>query len=190
MDDRTGAFLGSENHLSGLLTLTSRLIQDRLSTALRPLGVTYAQAAALVRLWRTPDGRMLQHDFVTSLALARPSGTLLIGDLERAGLVSRYPDPTDGRRQVITLTDAGRDLEGEVFAVISGLQREIERIVDGEDLARTMRVLTAVLSWLEPAATAALPARDRPPRRAGRAVPAPGPARRPAPRPTARPAQH
>ncbi|MGV9314035.1 MarR family winged helix-turn-helix transcriptional regulator [Streptomyces sp. NPDC003691] len=178
MENRTDAFLGSENHLSGLLTLTSRLVQDRLSAALRPHGVTYAQAAALVRLWRTPDGRMLQHDFVTSLALARPSGTLLIGDLERAGLVARSPDPTDGRRQVITLTGAGRELEGEVFAVISGLQREIELIVGREDLARTMRVLTTVLSWLEPAAMAALPARDRAPdrRTAGPALPGPRPA--------------
>ncbi|MEO3977838.1 MarR family winged helix-turn-helix transcriptional regulator [Streptomyces sp. CAU 1734] len=161
MDKNEDAFLGSENHLSGLLTLTSRLIQDRLSAALRPLGVTYAQAAALVRLWRTPDGRMLQNDFVTSLALARASGTLLLGDLERAGLIVRSPDPTDGRRQVITLTEAGRDLETAVFEVISGLQREIEVIVGREDLARTMRVLTQVLSWLEPAALAALPARDR-----------------------------
>ncbi|MEU0988388.1 MarR family transcriptional regulator [Streptomyces sp. NPDC005953] len=160
-DNGEGAFLGSENHLSGLLTLTSRLIQDRLSVALRPLGVTYAQAAALVRLWRSPDGRMLQNDFVTSLALARPSGTLLLADLERAGLVARSPDPTDGRRQVITLTPLGRELETSVFAVISGLQREIEEIAGGEDLATTMRVLTRVLSWLEPAVLAALPARDR-----------------------------
>jgi DNA-binding MarR family transcriptional regulator len=161
VERRADAFLGSENHLSGLMTLTSRLIQDRLSTALRPLGVTYAQAAALVRLWRSPDGRMLQHDFVTSLALARPSGTLLIGDLERAGLVTRYPDPTDGRRQVITLTEGGRDLEAQVYEAVSGLQQEIEELVGRDDLVTTMRVLTKVLSWLEPAAMAALPVHDR-----------------------------
>ncbi|MFF3553906.1 MarR family winged helix-turn-helix transcriptional regulator [Streptomyces tsukubensis] len=181
MENHTDAlFRGSENHLSGLLTLTARLVQDRLSAALRPHGVTYAQAAALVRLWRTPDGRMLQHDFVTSLALARPSGTLLISDLERSGLVGRSPDPTDGRRQVITLTEAGRELEGKVHGVISGLQREIDRIVGREDLARTMRVLTTVLSWLEPAAMAALPAHDREPgrRTTGSGLPAPRPADR------------
>ncbi|MER5771853.1 MarR family winged helix-turn-helix transcriptional regulator [Streptomyces sp. NPDC001985] len=160
-DNGEGAFLGSENHLSGLLTLTSRLVQDRLSGALRPLGVTYAQAAALVRLWRSPEGRMHQHDFVTSLALARPSGTLLLGDLERAGLVLRSPDPADGRRQIITLTASGRALEPEVYAVVSGLQREMRELVGTEDLATAMRVLTRVLSWLEPAVLSALPARDR-----------------------------
>ncbi|MFJ4773088.1 MarR family transcriptional regulator [Streptomyces sp. SID4919] len=161
MEKNVDAFLGAENHLSGLLTLTSRLVQDRLSAALRPLGVTYAQAAALVRLWRTPDGRLPQHTFVTSLALARPSGTLLLTDLERAGLVTRSPDPTDGRRQVISLTDSGLALETEVFEVISGLQREFAHHVDPDDLARTMRTLTQLLSWLEPAALAALPAHER-----------------------------
>ena len=34
----------------------------------------------------------------------------IVHDLEAEGLVSRRPDPTDGRRVVIELTDAGLDL--------------------------------------------------------------------------------
>jgi DNA-binding MarR family transcriptional regulator len=33
--------------------------------------------------------------------------TLLVDQLEAVGLVRRQPDPTDGRRRVLTLTDSG-----------------------------------------------------------------------------------
>ncbi|GAA0936560.1 MarR family winged helix-turn-helix transcriptional regulator [Nonomuraea longicatena] len=157
----SGTFLGSENHLTGLLTLTSRLVQDRLTAALRPLGLTYAQAAALVRLWRTPGGRMRQLDFVSSLALTRPTGTLLIGDLERAGLLVRSADPDDGRRQLITLTDAGRKLEPEVHAVLADLHHRLEAAVGEEDLVKTTQALTRALAYLDPAALAPAPAGRR-----------------------------
>ena len=34
-----------------------------------------------------------------------------IASLEELGLVVRTPDPTDGRRQLVSLTDAGREAE-------------------------------------------------------------------------------
>ena len=38
-----------------------------------------------------------------------PSNITLLGDqLQAAGLIERHPDPTDGRRRVLVLTDQGR----------------------------------------------------------------------------------
>src|SRR2546423_13123516 len=52
----------------------------------------------------------------TQLALAQHLGvdrtvmTYLLDDLERAGLISRQPDPADRRARRVVATDAGREL--------------------------------------------------------------------------------
>ncbi|GAB17897.1 putative MarR family transcriptional regulator [Gordonia effusa NBRC 100432] len=50
---------------------------------------------------------------ITALAAAQkvtqPSMTVLIGTLERDGLVSRRPDPDDGRAALIELTEQGHE---------------------------------------------------------------------------------
>ena len=156
-----GRFDEAPNHLSGLLTLTARLVQDRLNEGLRPLGLSYAQAAALVRLWRSPDPLVLQRDLVNSLALSRATGTLLITDLEQLGLLTRRPDDVDGRRQVLELTRRGRALEQPVFDVIEQLQLEIASVIGDDAVATTMHSLTRLLGHLEPNAAPALPTADR-----------------------------
>ncbi len=72
----------------------------------------------------------------------------IVHDLEAEGLVSRRPDPTDGRRVVIELTDAGLDLlhntrETRETWLTDVLERELdsnERIL----LQRTLSVLNRI----------------------------------------------
>ena len=71
-------------------------------------GITLPESAALVRLDRGGPA--------TSSALARQEqispqsmGATLAG-LEARGLVGRQPDPADGRRAVISITEAGRQV--------------------------------------------------------------------------------
>jgi DNA-binding MarR family transcriptional regulator len=45
----------------------------------------------------------------TAARTTQPGMTRLIGDLERAGLVTRTADPADSRATVVTLTDIGSD---------------------------------------------------------------------------------
>jgi DNA-binding MarR family transcriptional regulator len=155
-----GSFNNSPNHLSGLLTLLGRLVQDRLKDELGELGLTYAQTAALVRVWRA-DGEILQRDLVNSLALSRATGTLLIADLEGLGLVERTTDPADMRRQLIRLTRKGRRLEEPVFEAVQAFQGELLSVLDEDELETTISALTRVLRHLEPATASALPAADR-----------------------------
>ena len=69
--------------------------------------ITPAQASVLMRVGRG--------DVSTASALAtaehvRPqSMAVTLSTLEQMGLISRTPDPSDGRRQIIELTDAGRE---------------------------------------------------------------------------------
>jgi DNA-binding MarR family transcriptional regulator len=112
-------------HLIGLLTVTARLVQELVAARLQPLGISYAQAVALLRLYRSATGRLSQTDLIDSLALSRASGTLVLSQLEGRGLVDRSADPADARRLVISVTETGRELEEPVYAVLE----EVEQVV-------------------------------------------------------------
>lgn len=55
----------------------------------------------------------------TLIGLTPGAVTGMVDRLERAGLVTRTPDPADRRRVVISLADNGRERFGEVFAGLS-----------------------------------------------------------------------
>lgn len=128
-------------HLIGLLIVTARLIQEQVAIKLSPLGISYAQAAAMVRLYRSATGAVPQTDMIESLAVSRASGTLVLSQLEARGLVSRTADPGDARRLVIELTDAGRDLELPLHAVLEEVESVIRRSLDPVEVAGSFDVI-------------------------------------------------
>ena len=90
------------------LYAASNLITRLYHPLLAEVGLTYPQYLVLLALWeRSPHS-------VGSLArlLHLDSGTLtpLLKRMETAGLVSRQRDPSDERRVVVELTQAGVDL--------------------------------------------------------------------------------
>jgi DNA-binding MarR family transcriptional regulator len=125
-----------------------RALLGRLTRRLRQTSVvgelTLPQASVLSLLERegpaTP-GALATKERITPQSM----GTILVS-LEELGLVSRTPDPTDGRRLVISVTEAGRQ-------VILGARRQKE-----ERLAQALatnftneeqQVLRAALPLLE-----------------------------------------
>jgi DNA-binding MarR family transcriptional regulator len=128
-------------HLIGLLIVTARLIQEQVAIKLSPLGISYAQAVALVRLYRSATGTLAQTDMIESLAVSRASGTLVLSQLEARGLVQRSADPADARRLVIELTEAGRDLELPVHAVLEAVESVIRRSLDPVEVAASFDVI-------------------------------------------------
>jgi DNA-binding MarR family transcriptional regulator len=98
-----------------------RALLGRLSRRLRQTSVvgemTLSQASVLSLLER--EGPATPGTLATKEHISPQSmGTILVS-LEALGLVSRTPDPTDGRRLVISLTEAG-------LQVIHGARRQKE----------------------------------------------------------------
>jgi DNA-binding MarR family transcriptional regulator len=121
------------SHVLGNVTLLGRLVQERIGMLLDPYDLTHAQAVALVRLWRSPEGSMPQANLIRSLAVSRATGTQLLHDLERRGLVMREPDTGDARRHVVALTNDGIALEAEVLSVFDQVETEIVGSVPDAD---------------------------------------------------------
>lgn len=112
-------------HSLGAVTLLARLVQERLAGPLGTMGLTFAQAVAMVRLWRSPDGSLSQSELIEKLVLSRASGSLVLAELEEAGLVARSVDPRDGRRLLVHLTNRGAGIEGEVHAAFEELEAHL-----------------------------------------------------------------
>jgi DNA-binding MarR family transcriptional regulator len=93
------------NEVAATLRVSIGLFLRRLRQAPAPDDLTMSEASVLVRLERGGPA--------TSAALARLEqispqgmGTTLAG-LEARGLVQRHPDPEDGRRVLMSVTDTG-----------------------------------------------------------------------------------
>jgi len=87
-------------------------------------GLTPTQASVLTRLSKVESatvGELAGAEQVTHQATVKT-----VAVLEQAGLVRRDPDPTDGRRQLISLTEVGRTrAQGERHARQEWLARAL-----------------------------------------------------------------
>jgi DNA-binding MarR family transcriptional regulator len=112
-------------------------------------GPPVAQLTVLGRLYR--DGPASTSDLATVERMRPQSMAQTVRDLEDAGLVSRRPDPDDGRRAFVELTAPGREVVRATRArretwLTQTLDRELdaqERALLHEALALLGRVADA-----------------------------------------------
>ena len=87
-----------------------RVVVSRLRRQLRGLAIdgdlTPSQTAVLTRLWK--EGASSASTLAGAERVRPQSMATIVAALEQRGLIERTPDPEDGRRQVISLTKAGR----------------------------------------------------------------------------------
>ncbi|OBJ36117.1 MarR family transcriptional regulator [Mycobacterium colombiense] len=106
--------------------------------------MTPSQTAVLTRLWK--DGPSSASALAGAEQVRPQSMATILAALGQRGLVARAPDPNDGRRQVVSLTPAGkRRAESDRRAREEWLARTIqERYTEPE-----RRIIVDALSLLE-----------------------------------------
>jgi len=101
------------------------------------------------------DG-MSQSDLADALNVARPTVTIMLQKMERAGLVERRPDENDNRYVRIYLTGEGRALHAELQAVHAGVVRDTIAPLsdtDQRDLERLLGLVQANIAAAQEGAT-------------------------------------
>ena len=95
------------------------IVQARVDDVLRPLELTFARYELLMLLQFTRDGRLSMTKAGARLQVHPASVTNAASRLEAAGLVTRRPDPADGRGVLMEITDAGRALADEATTLLN-----------------------------------------------------------------------
>jgi DNA-binding MarR family transcriptional regulator len=93
--------------LAGLLKRAQNLLIEGYGPALAPFAVDGRELAVLTLL--AAEGPASQQHLSRRLAVDRTTMVALVDAMGGKGLVQRRPDPRDRRKNMIELTDAGRD---------------------------------------------------------------------------------
>jgi DNA-binding MarR family transcriptional regulator len=108
--------------------------------------VTLPEAAALARLDR--DGPATGAALAKAEQISPQSMGATLAGLESRGLVSRAPDPTDGRRIVLSITPAGSEtMRGRRSAKVAAMAEILRTEFSGPEL-RTLAAATELLRRL------------------------------------------
>jgi DNA-binding MarR family transcriptional regulator len=87
-------------------------VKRRLNALARTDDLTPSQSSMLSRLDK--DGPASASELAAAERIRPQSVASILAALREAGLIERRPDPNDGRRQVVSLTTAGRQrLQGD-----------------------------------------------------------------------------
>ena len=109
--------------------------------------LTPEQWIVLVRLW--------QNEGITQSALAErtfrdlPTMSRILALMEKAGLVERRRDKSDGRARLVYLSDRGRSLRRGLVGEARSMVDDLLSGIPAADVATTRRTLKRVLANLE-----------------------------------------
>ncbi|MEG8179313.1 winged helix-turn-helix transcriptional regulator [Nocardia terpenica] len=129
-------------------TLTFRLgylgtkIADRFAERIAEHDLKPKHVGLLIVLTR--DEAASQQELAAQLAVAPSLVVSLADHLERLGAIGRVRDPQDRRRQMLTLTTAGRELLAACERIARALDDEIAAELGAQDRQHLHRALTAV----------------------------------------------
>ena len=105
-------FQGPEASPGFLMWRAALAWQRDIAAALEPVGLTHSQFVLLAcTQWLEEHGYGASQVMVaTQAGMDVKTASQVLRRLERAGLVSRQPDPKDARARIVTMTPAGRDV--------------------------------------------------------------------------------
>lgn len=129
-----------------LLTLSGRIRRSTLAGKVDD--VTASQSAALGRLLR--DGTTTTADLARAEGVRPQSMGATVQALVELGLVEREPDPADGRRTLVSATEAGRVARDESHRSRTRLLAERLAALDPDDRATVARAVTVLGTLVGP----------------------------------------
>ena len=141
------ARFGDSKAMAAVTTImrVQQILLAELDALLRPHGLTFARYEALVLLSFSRDGALPMSLIGQRLMVHPTSVTNTIDRLERQHLVTRKPNPRDGRGTLAEITPAGRDVMQRATTDLMSAEFGMAGYGDGQlaelfDLLRGLRV--------------------------------------------------
>ena len=132
-----------------LLYIPYRDLENRIMAAVTAAGfdVTIAQARLLQRV--NPGGSRLT-ELAEAAQVTKQTAGFLVDQLEKAGLVERVPDPTDGRARLVRVTDKARAAVPAANAEMARIEAEWEQHVGKRRMAQLRETLDKLCEITDP----------------------------------------
>ncbi|MFD0260397.1 MarR family winged helix-turn-helix transcriptional regulator [Kitasatospora indigofera] len=132
MDDTTEVISDSAVRAASEVRAVFSRLHRRLRELARPEGLTPSQVSVLSRLDK--DGASSASALAGAERVRPQSMAATLAALDQQGLIRRHPDPEDGRRQLVTLSAAGRErIDGDRQARTEWLAHTLqERFTEAE----------------------------------------------------------
>jgi DNA-binding MarR family transcriptional regulator len=129
------------NRLGALAVTLSDGIREATEAA---TGMGGGVPAALVSLWEWADGRSVDV-LAQAMRVSHSRAVRIVDRLEGAGLARRESDPSDGRRALVGLEPAGRELAERALEARSRVLRRAVEELDTAEVRDLERLLGALL---------------------------------------------
>lgn len=138
-DDVVGAW-------SSLLRLHARLVPTIDAELQRVAGLSLAWYDVLLELNAAPDRRLRMLDLGEAVVLSRTRVSRVVDELERAGFVTRQPNPDDRRSAFAALTPAGRALLRKGAPIyLAAIRHQLGERISARDARELRRILDTAL---------------------------------------------
>jgi DNA-binding MarR family transcriptional regulator len=122
-----------------LLTVTQRRVARGVAKVLAEDGATL-DGYRLLRSLAGPSGRSMG-ELVAALHLPPPTLTRLVDAAVDAALAYRRPDPDDGRKVVVHLSEPGRTRLSRLEALVAAHESALAAALGGDRVAALIRAL-------------------------------------------------
>ncbi len=142
----------SANETAVSIVRTSMALTTLFDGALRHLDLSASARQALAIL-EGAGGTLSPTTLSERLMVTTASISSLLGTLERRTLITRVNDPSDRRKQLVSITDAGRDLVDEFLPALMGLQTKVMTGLSEpqrRQLRRMLEIVSAAIDSVDP----------------------------------------
>jgi DNA-binding MarR family transcriptional regulator len=142
---QTAATAPERLHIGQLLVHLTRQFQTELYARLLDAGIEGARVPHThVTAYIKAEGSRLT-DLATQARMTRPAMAELVDDLQRLGIVTRKPDPTDRRAKLICLTEQGWAAMRIGHQIIAELEAEYAQQIGGQRFETMCQAMQALL---------------------------------------------
>lgn len=125
----------------------ARLMEHALRDQIASVGVVPGQFAQLLSLYRA-DG-LTQTQLCERVRIEQPTMANTLARMQRDGLIDRTPDPMDGRRSLVTLTDHAREIERDLVAAARRVNAAAARGLTNAQIAQFMQTMATIIANLD-----------------------------------------
>ncbi|MBE1285449.1 MAG: MarR family transcriptional regulator [Rhodobacteraceae bacterium] len=118
------------------------IVQSDVNRALKPLGLRLLSFSVLVMIVDNPGLR--QAHLAEALSVERPNLVAIVDELQRAGWITRNPDPTDRRAHALCPTQAGQNLYNKAVEVVQSHEARMTGEMGGDERAVLLTMLRRI----------------------------------------------